>query len=79
MYRLNCQLPDDYREKLELYTKRNSTTITALVMQALDHYFQVDDIKAAFIQRMKDDPTVIAQMAAMFGAVQPGQQPGGQN
>lgn len=66
MYRLNCHLPDSYKERLDVYAKRNSMTITALIQTALEHYFQVEDVKAAFIEKMKDDPSVIQQM---FGSL----------
>ena len=66
MYRLNCHLPDVYKERLDAFAKRNSMTITAMVQAALDQYFQVEDVKAAFIEKMKDDPAIIQQM---FGSI----------
>lgn len=70
MYRLNCHLPEVYKERLNEYSKRNNITITAMVQVALDQYFQVEDVKTAFIEKMKDDPTVLQQM---FGAMKIGQ------
>lgn len=63
MFRLNVKLSDEIGEKLENTAARHSMSKTAVVANALTQYFEVLDVQYEVIQKIKDNPSILKDIA----------------
>lgn len=63
---LSCIISKELMDKLNELSENTQVPKVAIVTQALQNYFQVLEVQAAVVDRLKSDPAYVAKLAKMM-------------
>lgn len=65
-YTLNCLISKELGAKLSELSENTKLPKVAIVSQALQNYFQVLEVQATIVDRLKSDPAYVARLAQLM-------------